>query len=504
MLYFGINIFSKGSVESFNQMKAGAGGVAKAAKEIKKQLAGFDEINVLSEQSDSSGGGGGGIGAMPSMDLSKLQGETPAWLQWLQKYGPEVISILATLGTVIAGLKIGKFLKDLGLITKIPVTTILGIATAVGGIVYAIMKFKDYLEDPSWENFGGVLQGIGFAIMGVAIVIGSVPLAIAGAAVAIVATIIKYWDEIKAFLQKGIDWLRGKGNWVKEHFGIIGEYLYNVFVNTLQTILDWFDVVFKGIKGIFDGFITFFKGVFTGDWSKAWDGLKQIFFSVVDIFEKTLMLFLDWVNKNITQPLIKVFTTLWDTVKNGASKAWEGIKSVFSTVATFFKNIFSDAWEKVKNVFSTGGKIFDGIKEGIVNGFKTIVNAIIGGINKVVATPFNAINNTLQKMRNIDILGVKPFGFVHTISVPQIPKLKVGGIVNMPNRGTLIGASALVGESGREGVIPLTDQQAMAELGREIGRNVLVNLTNITSMNGRIISRELKNIQNEQDFAYNS
>ena len=73
----------------------------------------------------------------------------------------------------------------------------------------------------------------------------------------------------------------------------------------------------------------------------------------------------------------------------------------------------------------------------------------------------------------------------------------------MPNTGTIIGGSALGGEAGREGVIPLTDQQAMAELGREIGKNVLVNLTNITSMNGRIISRELKNIQSEQDFAYN-
>lgn len=43
----------------------------------------------------------------------------------------------------------------------------------------------------------------------------------------------------------------------------------------------------------------------------------------------------------------------------------------------------------------------------------------------------------------------------------------------------------------------------MSELGREIGKNVLVNLTNITEMNGRVISRELKQVQSEQDFAYN-
>lgn len=43
----------------------------------------------------------------------------------------------------------------------------------------------------------------------------------------------------------------------------------------------------------------------------------------------------------------------------------------------------------------------------------------------------------------------------------------------------------------------------MSELGREIGKNVSVNLTNITSMNGRVLSRELKNIMSERDFAYN-
>lgn len=75
----------------------------------------------------------------------------------------------------------------------------------------------------------------------------------------------------------------------------------------------------------------------------------------------------------------------------------------------------------------------------------------------------------------------------------------------MPNRGTLVGGgSAIAGEAGHEGIIPLDDRQAMAQLGAEIGKHVLVNLTNITQMNGRVIGRELKQIQSEQDFAYNT
>ena len=137
-----------------------------------------------------------------------------------------------------------------------------------------------------------------------------------------------------------------------------------------------------------------------------------------------------------------------ETIKNGAKAAWEGIKSVFSAVANFFGTIFSNAWNAVKAVFSTGGKIFDGIKDGIVNAFKTIVNAIITGINKVVAIPFNAINGFLNGIRTIDILGIKPFGWVGTINVPQIPLLATGGITT--------GATlAMIGESGKEAVLPL-------------------------------------------------
>lgn len=124
------------------------------------------------------------------------------------------------------------------------------------------------------------------------------------------------------------------------------------------------------------------------------------------------------------------FSGLWEGMKDGAKNAWEGIKKVFSTVATFFKNIFTNAWEGVKKVFSVGGKIFDGIKDGILNGFKAIVNAIIGGINKVVSIPFNGINWALKKIRDIEILGISPFkNLIKTIDIPQIPKLATGAVI---------------------------------------------------------------------------
>lgn len=85
----------------------------------------------------------------------------------------------------------------------------------------------------------------------------------------------------------------------------------------------------------------------------------------------------------------------------------------------------------------------------------------------------------------------------------NLPRLKVGGIINMPNKGVMLG-SAIGGESGREGVVPLTDSQAMETLGEAIGRYITINANITNTMNGRVISRQLKTIQNDKDFAYNT
>ncbi len=178
---------------------------------------------------------------------------------------------------------------------------------------------------------------------------------------------------------------------------------------------------------------------------KNWDSVKEAASACWDWIVGVFQGAAEWFNTTIIQPISNFFTGMWDGLKNGASAAWEGIKSVFSTVADFFKNIFTNAWEGVKAVFSTGGKIFDGIKDGIVKAFTTVVNAIIKGINKVVSIPFDGINWALKKIKGIDILGVKPFNWIKTISVPQIPLLAQGGWFDRGNPQL-----AIVGDNTRE------------------------------------------------------
>jgi hypothetical protein len=146
--------------------------------------------------------------------------------------------------------------------------------------------------------------------------------------------------------------------------------------------------------------------------------------------------------------LPEIFKSLWDNFINGGSKALDGIKNIFKKIPEWFKNIFSSAWTAVKNVFSAGGKIFDGIKDGILSGLKTVINGIIKGINKVIALPFNGINKALDKLRGISILGVEPFGWLPSIGVPQIPELYRGGVLERGQVGLLEG-------KGAEAVVPL-------------------------------------------------
>ena len=119
----------------------------------------------------------------------------------------------------------------------------------------------------------------------------------------------------------------------------------------------------------------------------------------------------------------------WANIKAFFSGAWDAIKSIFSGIPDWFRDKFNDAWTRVKNVFSAGGSIFSGIKEGIADTFRGIVNNLITGINTIIRIPFNKINSMLNTIRDISVLGVSPFKNLwsyNPLAVPQIPKLARG------------------------------------------------------------------------------
>ena len=262
--WFGITLFSKNSAKNFAKAQ---GSTAQMKKDL--QTTTFDEMNVLSDTSSNSSGGGGAT--VPTIDPSEIAGEVPDWLKWLADNKDLILAVMAGVGAGLLAWKLG--LEGI---------KALGIGLLIAGVVYTIESLLEYLKDPSWENFGKIIQDIGLIILGLGIIIGNVPLIVAGAILLIIGTIFKYWEQIKTFLQSGIDWLKGKSDWVHEMFGdTIGD-IYDFIVDILQNTLDSLDGLFEGIKTIFDGIIKLIKGVFTGDWEMAWEGLKQIVKGVFD------------------------------------------------------------------------------------------------------------------------------------------------------------------------------------------------------------------------------
>ena len=119
-----------------------------------------------------------------------------------------------------------------------------------------------------------------------------------------------------------------------------------------------------------------------------------------------------------------------------------------------------------------------------------MVNAIIRGINKVIAAPFNTINWVLDKIRAFSILGMQPFAGLGSISVPQIPELARGGVLKRGQLGLLEG-------NGAEAVVPLENNKRwiravandlLSELRQDAGAGISnkslsnSNVTNFTQI----------------------
>lgn len=209
-----------------------------------------------------------------------------------------------------------------------------------------------------------------------------------------------------------------------------------------------------------------------------WDKIKEILGKVGS-----------WIYDNIIKPVGDFFVGLWDGIVNGVKTAVQWVKDAFSSVVSFFSNLIS----KIVNLFKIiGTKVGD-----VIGGaFKTVINGVLKAIESILNFPIKSINKL------IDVINKVPGINLGTLPTFSLPRLAVGGIVNMPSRGVPIGG-AITGEAGAEGVIPLTDSQAMETLGATIGKYITINANITNTMNGRIISRELQKINTNNDFAMN-
>ncbi len=258
--------------------------------------------------------------------------------------------------------------------------------------------------------------------------------------------------------------------------------LWNLWGDEILRIIT---IAFNFIRGVISdilrvirGIIDVFLGVLTGDWSRAWDGIKNIFGAVWSTIVRTL--------GAVVALITQILSGAWELITRGVSVAWDKIVGFVKTAAdtivgaimalpgrllAFGFNLFNAALE-------LGGKFLGGLKAGLkaVAGFAGdvatgIVNVVIDAWNKVAGM----INDFVPNKVGFGIFSVD----LPDNPIPTFDRLAGGAELDRP---TL----ALVGErpssfrsSRREIVTPeeLMRKVVREELGTKRDAPLVENLT---------------------------
>lgn len=365
-------------------------------------------INEANEQMYS------GTGAKAEQALKRI--ETA-----FQTMGDKILPILAPIIEKIAELAT-KF-SNLDPTIQTIIVVIGGIVTALAPVIITIGKVISAVGQivPLLSKIAPIFGVIKTAVSGLFTLIAANP--VIAIIMAIIGVIVLLWTKCEWFR----DLVKGLWEGIKAGFEVAIEWISGA----LSSIGEFFVNLWEGIKVVFAPVIDYYKMIF----STAWEAIKAIWNNVTGYF-KAIWETIKGVFSVVKDVLTGNWKGAWEGIKgivntwiNYFKGVWDGIKNVFGGVADWFRNIFTKAWTAVKNVFSTGGKIFDGIKDGIASTFKTVVNGIIGGINKVISIPFNSINKMLNTIRKVSFFDIAPFKNLwseNPLPVPQIPKLNVG------------------------------------------------------------------------------
>ena len=159
--------------------------------------------------------------------------------------------------------------------------------------------------------------------------------------------------------------------------------------NLMTVITPVVTAIVNGARGILkalSGLLDFIAGVFTGDWSRAFEGLKNIFGGV------------------------------WDTIVALLKGAWDAIIALLTRYFGLVKNFFIERWNGIIDWFKSGGigkliDFFKSIPSKIISALKTlagkfieiginIIKGIVEGLKKAPELIFNAVKNVGESILN--------------------------------------------------------------------------------------------------------
>lgn len=419
----------------------------KSAKKLKGTLAGFDEMNVLQDNSSNSGSnsGGGAVGGDIDFDLSEYDAG-------LDQINSKVDTIVENMKNAFTG--VGDVVKSIW--KSEPIQAWAGAVTTYGQFIF---DYFTSLGSMFGENMMLTWSNIELNV---------------GTAITNMTTLwTTFWTDIQAGIetwgQPIIDGVTGVFNSIwKDAIDPAVQQMSKIWADFSKILVDLWNEHGKPLIDNVGEFATNIIGLFQSIWDNVlepivtpfletlswlWDEhLSKMVTAIGDLVGSVVNGALEIYNKFI-DPIVKwlldVLSPIWATFTNyivGAmgtilgviSDVITGVIKIFKGVIDFIVGVFtlnwSKAWDGIKSVFTGIWDALLGVVKGVINTVIDILNGFVGGINKI----------GFDVPDWVPVIGGKRWGF----NVPKIPKLAQGGIVDKPTY-------AMIGEAGTEAVMPL-------------------------------------------------
>ena len=167
------------------------------------------------------------------------------------------------------------------------------------------------------------------------------------------------------------NWLKPLIDWIIEN---VVPRVIPVLESIWNTVSSVFGAIADTIGGIIEtltGLIDFIVGVFTGDWDKAWEGIKTFF-------------------SGIWNTMKGIVSTIWNAIKGVISIGINAVKVTISTALEAIKSVWNRIWTALKttvtNIFQGIWNTIKGVINSILSGIEAMANGIVRGVNKIIDT----------------------------------------------------------------------------------------------------------------------
>lgn len=159
-----------------------------------------------------------------------------------------------------------------------------------------------------------------------------------------------------------------------------GDIILKLVISVWNAVASFIQGVLKVIQGI----LNIALGILTGDWRRAWTGVKQVFSGVWQAIKAIFRLAWAWIEAAIRAGL-RAYVALWRAQWNAVSSifrgVWNGIKSFFAGIWSWIKSTVSGGMSSARNAISSG---WNAAKSMTSSAWNSIRNAVSNGITNAV------------------------------------------------------------------------------------------------------------------------